>query len=159
VATQDQFEKFLSDIEPSNTTKKNAQKAHKGVRDFLWGHEEFKEVLDEVFLSGSYRRNTAVRPRVKAGVTDRPDVDVIVVMDYGLDADPEEVLDFLCKVLREKFADVRKQGRSAGIRSGAADMDVVPIIAPYGMESTLYIPDRKLEQWRETNRVCLMNHF
>ena len=117
MATQDQFKKFLSDIEPSSTTKTNAQKAHKGLRDFLWGNEEFKEVLEEVFLSGSYKRNTAVRPRVKAGVTDRPDVDVIVIMDYGLNADPEEVLNFLCRVLREKYADVRKQARSAGIRS------------------------------------------
>jgi hypothetical protein len=151
MATQDQFKKFLNDIEPSTTTKTNAQKAHKGLRDFLRGHEEFKEVLDGVFLSGSYKRNTAVRPRVKDGVSDRPDVDVIVVMAYGLGADPEEVLDFLCRVLRERYADVRKQGRSAGVRSGAADMDVVPIIAPYGMEGTLYIPDRKLKQWRETN--------
>lgn len=151
MATQDQFKTFLNDIEPSTTTKSNAQKAHNGLRAFLWGHEEFKEVLDEVFLSGSYKRNTAVRPRVKAGVTDRPDVDVIVVMDLALTADPEEVLNFLCRVLREKYADVRKQGRSAGIRSGVADMDVVPIIAPYGMDSTLYIPDRKLKQWRETN--------
>lgn len=151
MATQDQFKRLNSDIEPSSTTKSNAQKAHNGLRDFLCGHEEFKEFLRVVLLSGSYKRNTAVRPRVKAGVTDRPDVDVLVVMDFGLDADPGEVLDFLCRVLRDKYADVRKQTRSVGIRSGSADMDVVPIIAPYGMEGTLYIPDRKLEQWRETN--------
>ena len=30
-------------------------------------------------------------------------------------------------------------------------MDVVPIIAPYGIEGTLYIPDRKLEEWLVTN--------
>src|ERR687895_1560893 len=100
MSTQNQFKTFLNDIEPSSTTKANAQKAHKGLRDFLWGHEEFKEILDDVFLSGSYKRNTAVRPRVKAGVTDRPDVDVIVVMDFGLAADPEEVLNFLCRVLK-----------------------------------------------------------
>lgn len=151
MATQDQFKKFISDIEPSSTTKSNAQKAHKGLRDFLWGHEEFKEVLERVLLSGSYIRDTAVRPHVKSGVTDRPDVDVLVVMGYGLDADPEEVLNFLCKVLRGKYADVRKQTRSAGIKSGLADMDVVPIIAPDGMDGTLYIPDRKLKQWMETN--------
>ena len=151
MATQDQFKKFLNDIEPSTTTKKNAQKAHEGLRAFLWEHEEFKEILNEVFLSGSYRRATAVRPRVKDGVADRPDVDVVLVLDYGLDADPEEVLNLLCRVLREKYAEVRKQGRSAGIRSGIADMDVVPIIAPYGTEGPLYIPDRKLAQWRETN--------
>jgi predicted nucleotidyltransferase len=151
MASQDQFKKFLSDIEPSTTTKSNAQKAHKGLSEFLWGHEEFKEALEKVLLSGSYKRNTAVRPRVKARVTDRPDVDVVVVMRYGLDADPGEVLDFLYRVLKEKYTEIRKQTRSVGISSGLADMDVVPIIAPYGMGGKLYIPDRKLEQWLETN--------
>lgn len=30
-------------------------------------------------------------------------------------------------------------------------MDVVPIIAPFGIENTLYIPDKKLNSWLETN--------
>ena len=115
MASQDQFKTFLNDIEPSTTTKTNAQKSHKRLSDFLWRHEEFKEVLEKVLLSGSYKRNTAVRPRVKAGVTDRPDIDVLVVLRYGLDADPGEVLNFLCRVLREKYAVVRKQTRSAGV--------------------------------------------
>lgn len=151
MATQNQFNKLLSDIEPSDTTKKNAQKAHEGLRDHLWGHEEFKKALKKVLLSGSYKRDTAVRPRVKDGATERPDVDVLVVLEYGFDAKPEDVLNFLCSVLRKKYSKVRKQTRSAGITAGLADMDVVPIIAPYGMEGTLYIPDRKLEQWRETD--------
>lgn len=151
MATQDQFKKFLNDIEPSATTKTNAQKAHKGLSDFLWGHDEFKGFLEKVLLSGSYKRNTAVRPRKKGETTERPDVDVVVVLRFGLGEDPGEVLDFLCRILREKYAVVRKQNRSAGISSGLSDMDVVPIIAPYGIDSTLYIPDRKLEQWMETN--------
>jgi hypothetical protein len=151
MASQDQFKKFLNDIQPSTTTKMNAQKAHKGLSDFLWGHEEFKKVLEKVLLSGSYKRNTAVRPRKKGETTDRPDVDVVVVLRYGLDANPGKVLDFLHSVLEEKYAEIRKQTRSVGIESGLADMDVVPIIAPYGMDGMLYIPDRKLEQWRETN--------
>src|SRR4051812_37699016 len=130
MASQDQFKKFLNDIEPSTTTKSNAQTAHKGLSEFLWGHEEFKEVLEKVLLSGSYKRNTAVRPRVKAGVTDRPDVDVVVVLRCGLDADPGGVLDFLYRVLKEKYTEIRKQTRSVGISAGLADMDVVPIIAP-----------------------------
>jgi hypothetical protein len=151
LASQSQFEAFLKDIEPSASTKSNAKNAHEALRAYLKGHEEFKEVLVKVLLSGSYRRNTAVRPRKKGEVTDRPDVDVLVVMDYGLNEDPGEVLDFLYRVLKPEYPEIRKQTRSVGIKSGLADMDVVPIIAPYGMEGTLYIPDRKLEQWRETN--------
>ncbi len=133
MATQDQFKKFLNDIEPSNTTKSNAQKAHKGLSDFLWGYEEFKGYLEKVLLSGSYKRNTAVRPRKKGEATERPDVDVVVVLRFGLGEDPEEVLDFLYIVLKQKYAVIRKQARSVGIESSFADMDVVPIIAPYGM--------------------------
>ena len=36
MVSQDQFKTFLNDIEPSTTTKTNAQKAHKGLRDFLY---------------------------------------------------------------------------------------------------------------------------
>lgn len=151
MASQSQFEAFLKDIEPSASTKANAKAAHETLRAYLKGHGEFKEVLVKVLLSGSYRRNTAVRPRKKGEVTDRPDVDVLVVMDYGLSKAPGEVLDFLYRILKPEYPDIRKQTRSVGIESGLADMDVVPIIAPYGMEGTLYIPDRKLEQWRETN--------
>lgn len=151
LASQSQFEAFLKDIEPSASTKSNAKAAHEALRAYLKGHEEFKEVLVKVLLSGSYKRNTAVRPRKKGEVTDRPDVDVLVVMDYGLSKPPGEVLDFLYRVLKPEYPEIRKQTRSVGIESGLADMDVVPIIAPYGMDGTLYIPDRKLEQWRETN--------
>jgi hypothetical protein len=151
VASQSQFEAFLKDIEPSASTKSNAKVAHEALRAYLKGHEEFKEVLVKVLLSGSYRRNTAVRPRKKGEVTDRPDVDVLVVMDYGLGKAPGEVLDHLYAVLKPEYPEIRKQTRSVGIKSGLADMDVVPIIAPYSMEGTLYIPDRKLEQWRVTN--------
>ena len=151
MASQDQFKKFLNDIEPSVTTKTNAQKAHKGLRDFLWGHEEFSKVLVKVLLSGSYKRDTAVRPRVKDGATDRPDVDVIVVLDYSIYDDPGEVLDFLYGVLKGKYSNIRKQNRSVGIAAGLADMDVVPIIAPDGMEGTLYVPDRRPNEWRQTN--------
>lgn len=151
MASQSQFEAFSKDIEPSTSTKSNAKAAHEALRAYLKGHEEFKEVLVKVLLSGSYRRNTAVRPTKKGKVTDRPDVDVLVVMDYGLGMAPGEVLDFLYRVLKPEYPEIRKQTRSIGIESNLADMDVVPIIAPHGMDGTLYIPDRKLEQWRETN--------
>ncbi len=51
----------------------------------------------------------------------------------------------------QKYSTIRRQSRSVGIGTSNSDMDVVPIIAPYGMEGPLYIPDRKLEKWLETN--------
>jgi hypothetical protein len=151
MATQTQFRNFLQDIEPSPTTKSNASTAHTNLRAFLRGHETFKTVHVGTFLSGSYKRDTAIRPRTKNGEEERPDVDIIVVTNHTLYDDPEEVLDLLYRTLKEKYGTIQKQARSVGIEAAKADMDVVPIIAPQGMEGTLYIPDRKLQTWLVTN--------
>lgn len=151
MATQAQFLKLLQDIEPSATTKSNASSAHTNLRKFLRNHKDFKSVHIETFLSGSYKRDTAIRPRTKNGDTERPDIDIIVVVDYELNDPPAEVLNFLFTTLKEKYSTIRRQTRSVGIETGLADMDVVPIIAPGGKDSTLYIADRKLEEWLITN--------
>lgn len=62
---QSNFQKFLRDIEPSETTKTRSQSAHKTLRSFLKHHEIFKEHYVETFLSGSYKRDTAIRPKKK----------------------------------------------------------------------------------------------
>lgn len=147
--TQQQFKDFLHDIEPSPTTKTRASTAHTALRAFLRSHSTFKVHVD-TFLSGSYRRDTAIRPITKEGEEERPDVDIIVVTNHTLADDPKEVIDLLYKTVKEKYT-VRKQTRSVGISTATVDMDVVPIIAPEGIEGTLYIPDRRLEQWLITN--------
>jgi predicted nucleotidyltransferase len=149
--TQKQFKDFLHDIEPSPTTKSNASAAHTALREFLRGHSVFSEVHIDTFLSGSYKRDTAIRPVTKEGEEERPDVDIIVVTNHTLYDEPRDVLDLLYRTLREKYDDIRKQTRSVGISTASADIDVVPIIAPQGLEGTLYIPDRKLAQWLVTN--------
>ena len=151
MTTQTQFRIFLNDIEPSKITKSNASTAHTNLRAFLRGHETFKNVHVDTFLSGSYKRDTAIRPRSKNGEEERPDVDIIVVTNHTLYDDPEEVLDLLYGTLKENHDNIRKQARSVGISTAKADMDVVPIIAPQGMTGTLYIPDRKLKTWLVTN--------
>ena len=145
---QARFTEFLSDIEPSATTKSNASSAHTELRDFLKDDEDFKEFHVNTFLSGSYKRDTAIRPRSKDGETERPDVDIIVETTHTLDDSPKEVVDLLYKTLKKKYSDIRRQARSVGIKSSKADMDVVPIIP----DGTMYrIPDRKQEQWIKTN--------
>lgn len=151
MATQSQFKKFLQDIEPSSTTKANARTAHTNLRKSLREDKDFKDHHVGTFLSGSYKRDTAIRPRVKDGNTDRPDVDIIVVTKHTLSDKPAEVLDLLYRTLKKKYSNMRLQARSVGIETSNADMDVVPIIAPNGMDGTLYIPDRKLEEWLVTN--------
>lgn len=148
---QSVFENFVVDIEPSKTTKARASRAHTNLRDFLSKHDTFKEVHVRTFLSGSYKRDTAIRPQKNGDDVERPDVDIIVVTNHWLDDSPGDVLELLYKTLEEKYDTIRKQQRSVGIETAQADMDVVPIIEPVGHGGTLYIADRKLEEWVETN--------
>lgn len=151
MVTQNQFLRFLHDIEPSATTKSNASQAHLSLRAFLRTHPEFKDVHVETFLSGSYKRDTAIRPRTVDGEVSRPDVDIIVVTNHSSSDNPSDVIELLYQTLYERYDDIRRQARSIGVITGLADMDVVPIIAPGGIDGTLYIPDRKEVVWLETN--------
>lgn len=148
---QSNFQKFLRDLEPSESTKKSAQSAHKTLRSFLEDHETFKEYHVKTFLSGSYKRDTAIRPKTKDGETERPDIDIIVITNHTLRDKPQEVIALLYNTLKGKYPDIRKQTRSVGITTSTVDMDVVPIIAPFGTDGTLYIPDKKLDCWLVTN--------
>jgi hypothetical protein len=151
VVTQTQFTNFLQDIEPSPTTKSDAGTGHTNLRKYLKEDETFKKVHVTDFLSGSYKRDTAIRPKSKEGDVARPDVDIIVVTNHTKNDDPQEVIDLLYDTLQPKYSTIRKQARSVGIKTDKVDIDVVPIIAPNGMDGTLYIPDRKKEDWLETN--------
>ena len=151
MVTQKQFIDFLRDIEPSPTTKKKASAAHSTLREFLRKHGTFSVVHVGTFLAGSYKRDTAIRPVTKEGEEERPDVDIIVVTNHTLDDEPKDVLDLLYWTLKERYNDIRKQARSVRTSTASADMDAVPIIAPQGMEGTLFIPDRKLSRWLVTN--------
>ncbi|WP_238651784.1 SMODS domain-containing nucleotidyltransferase [Paenibacillus piscarius] len=149
--TQTQFINFLTEIEPSPTTKSDASNGHIRVRDQLKEDPVFRVYYENSFLSGSYKRDTAIRPRKINEVLSRPDVDIIVETNHSTSDDPQSVIDLLYDVLSPKYTTIRKQNRSIGIKTDKVDIDVVPIIAPYGIYSTLYIPDRKKEQWIVTN--------
>lgn len=151
MATQQQFIDFLSDIEPSKTTKEKAASAHAAARDHLESHDKFKKYHIDTFLSGSYRRDTAIRPRMHDGQEDRADVDAIVVTNHKKTDNPEEVISLLHKTLKEKYADIKKNVRSVTIVSNGVNVDIVPIIAPDGLDGQLFIPDRNLAAWVETN--------
>jgi len=153
MATKKQFLDFLKDIEPSPTTKSDASSAHTSLRKFLRDHEDFKKVHIDTFLSGSYKRDTAIRPRIIDGKLTKPDIDIIVVTNHSLNDGPKDVISLLRDTLSEADYDFvdPPNTRSVGIYTDKVEMDVVPIIAPWGMDSTLYIPDKKLGEWLVTN--------
>ncbi len=148
------FEELLRDVEPSATTKSDASKAHTDLRDHLARNETLKDRHVRTFLSGSYKRDTAIRPRLKDGKLERPDVDIIVIVDYDLSESPKAVLDDLHKALTDDdggYENTRRQPRSVRVETSKAVMDVVALIEPDGHGGALYIPDRKASEWLLTN--------
>lgn len=145
---QARFSELLRDIEPSPTTKRNASSAHEELRSFLKNDQDFEDFHLNDFLSGSYKRDTAIRPRQKGEQVDRPDVDIIVVTNHSSTDAPADVVDLLFDTLKKRYPNIRRQSRSVGIQYYKADMDVVAIIP----DGQMYlIPDRKQVCWIPTN--------
>lgn len=149
MTTQQQFLDMLSEIEPSPSTVTACSSAHNTLRDALAEHEEFGDVHVTTFLSGSYKRDTAVRPTTVGGVTQRPDVDIIAVTDHTSDDEPKTVLDAVHQALVDAgYENLTVNRRSINVRMVTVDMDVVPVIE-HG--DAYLIPDIHLEEWIPTN--------
>lgn len=54
MAKQTDFNKFLSNIEPSPTTVSYISSIQTNLREYLTNHEEYKKIHVDMFLSGSY---------------------------------------------------------------------------------------------------------
>ncbi len=139
------FEIFLSRIEPTGATQAGAISAHKTLRDRLATDPEFAAYHIETFLSGSYRRSTAVQP-IK-------DVDIVVIINANPNKDtPRQILAFLKRVLDKYYATkTAPQRRSIRIDLADISMDVIPAVAPYGADREIQIPDCTLQEWIWTN--------
>lgn len=73
------------------------------MRSFLEDHETFKEYHIKTCLSSSYKRDTAIRPKTKDGETERPDIDIIVIINHTLGDKPQEVINLLYNTLKGKY--------------------------------------------------------
>ena len=144
------FTEFLADIEPSATTKSNASSAHNKLRAILREDADFAPQHKNTLLSGSYKRDTAIRPRIKNGEAHRPDVDILVLTKHTLISSPVDAVDDVFDVLTRHYTPTNRQTRSVSVSTMLADMDVVPIIDPND-DGTYYIPDRNQQQWLRTN--------
>ena len=144
------FTEFLADIEPSETTKSNASSAHTKLRATLREDANFAPLHKNTLLSGSYKQDTAIRPRIMNGKTNRPDVDILVITKHSLISSPEYAVDDVFDVLTRHYTPTNRQSRSVSVSTRLVDMDVVPIIEPYN-DGTYYIPDRNQQQWLLTN--------
>lgn len=144
----ERFLELLKDIEPSPSTKSRASAAHTGVRNHLWGEPGFKAWMIHDFLTGSYFRDTALRPQTIDGEIERPDVDVAIVTNHTQSDAPDDVLNALSKSLRKEFHVERINKRSVHLITPGAVMDVVPLICN---GTAFLIPDRDTQGWLHTN--------
>lgn len=152
MATQQQFIDFLKEIEPSPTTKSICISAHSTLREKLEKHETYGDIYVNTYLSGSYARNTALRPRFANGALRRPDVDIIVVTNHTLQDLASDVIATLRKAVKSLgYTEVEANRRSICVSLGSVEMDVVPVIANPWEEDGWLIADKSEEQWLLTN--------
>lgn len=89
MAKQTDFNKFLSNIEPSPTTVSYISSIQTNLREYLKNHEEYKKIHVDTFLSGSYAKHTSIRPVLG---DKKRDVDIIVVTSYQSDKNSKETI-------------------------------------------------------------------
>ncbi|PRY73818.1 SMODS domain-containing nucleotidyltransferase [Alkalibacterium olivapovliticus] len=117
------FIDFLKNIRLSKNQVQDLATGHKTLRKRLLNDENLSKVVQTTFLQGSYRRNTAVKPKNGS----RSDVDIIVVTNIDHEkTTPQEALDkfvpFLEKYYKGKYD---MHSRSIGIELSYVDLDLV----------------------------------
>ena len=150
MAKQTDFNRFLSNIEPSSTTTSYISSVQNSLRTYLQNHDTYKDVHIDTFLSGSYAKHTAIRP---ASGDNKRDVDIVVVTTYSADTDPRNVLSELKSVLKEKsiYNTAKIQKHSIGIELSEISIDVVPVIRDTNDNSLYYIGDFSDGTWAKTD--------
>ena len=145
------FHELLKDIQPSPTTTTQASAAHTQIRDHLRTQKSFKHRYLHSFLSGSYARDTAIRPQASADATERPDVDIVVVTNFTIYDKPDDVLAEVRNALEDDgdgYDVERTNKRSVRVETWQAEMDIVPVCETPG---GFMIPDRETGAWKFTN--------
>lgn len=150
------FTEFIKDITPSETTNSNCSSAHTSVRKALLDDNKFKDKVERVFLGGSYKRSTAIRPTTKSGSTERPDVDLYVVVEgTPWFSDPAELMDDLYAALNRARTDlgitsIKRNRCSIALSMNKADLDV-SILLERQSDDLYRIGDRNTGEWYKTD--------
>ena len=123
------FTDLLSNIRPTEAQTKELQEAHTRLRQRLLADKNLGPMIVSVFLQGSYRRSTSIRPLGD----DKLDVDLVAVtrfrrQDYPVADDVmNEFTSFLNKHYKGKW---KRKGRSIGIEMSKVKLDLVIAAAP-----------------------------
>ena len=153
-----QFNELIKDINPSSTTISRSSAAHTAVRDAIWADDDYKGNLIIDFLGGSYKRQTSIRPQIKNGDTERPDVDIyVVVKGAPWTAEPSELIDDLYGALNRarsalNITSITRNRCSIAISTNKADMDVSPLLDRQS-DGLYRIGNTKTGEWFKTDPV------
>lgn len=141
---------ILAGIEPTATQKDGAQRSHNYLRDLLnTGHMAAR--IHRSYLSGSYARDTAIRPL--------DDVDIIFEIDpapwsrgiafFEPTPEPERVLESFAAAIRRRYpvSSVHGQRRSVRLELNHLDIDVVPAIPERSDPALIRVADRGSGEW------------
>lgn len=117
------FKDFLTNIRLSKNQINDLATGHKTLRNRLSDDEELSKIVQTTFLQGSYKRNTAIKP--KNGK--RSDVDIIVVTNINPDeVTPQEAMDLFVPFLDKHYEGKWEfNSRSIGISLSYVDLDLV----------------------------------
>lgn len=150
MAKQSDFNKFLSNIEPSSSTVTYISSIQTNLRTYLRNQEDYEDIHIDTFLSGSYAKHTSIRP---VSGDKKRDVDIIVVTSYTADKDSADVLTELKDVLLKKsdYNTAKIQHHSVGIEMGGISVDVVPVIEDSNDDTLYYIGDSETGTWTKTD--------
>jgi hypothetical protein len=140
--------RVAADIEPTRTQKEGAQRSHHHLRELLDTGQMGTRIIGS-YLSGSYARDTAIRPL--------DDVDVIFEIDpscWTTDLlrslpNPDRVLQSFATAIRRRYSvsSVYGQRRSVRLNLNHLDIDVVPAIPDRADRSLILVPDRRADEW------------
>ena len=145
MALQKDFDSFLTNIEPSNSTIEYISSVHYNLRDYLAKHPTYKKVHIQTFLSGSYAKKTSIRPKLYDG---KRDLDIIVETLYSTDQNSMEVIQEIFDILKEKdtYKNAKIQSHSVGIELGGINIDVVPVVKSTS-SSQIFIGSSNYNEW------------
>jgi hypothetical protein len=123
------FNDFLNEIRLTDTQLEDCKTGHKILRERLLSDNDLAPIIVDIFLQGSYRRATAVRPSKESELMD---VDVVVVTTLNRHTKtPQEALNMFESFLKKYYKGKYKlQGRSWGIELSYVALDLVPTSAP-----------------------------
>lgn len=133
------FNDFLKDIRLTENQVNDLKTGHKTLSKRLNEYEDLKNKIVAMFLQGSYKRSTAIRPTN----CKRSDVDLVVVTNLSNEEySPKEAIDLFIPFMEKYYqGKYRKQTRSIGIELSYVDLDIVITTAPSEIENNLIKSD------------------